>query len=289
LQPLEAAYFHKLMRGYEVFSGLKILTYSIMDDHFHLLISVPKKPIDLEMMSDDAFFQRCEAIYDERTIAEMRLELQQHLEANDLLKAQEFKQIYFDRMYCLSTFMKCLKGRFALYYNQHNRREGVLWKERFASTIVENACTPLLTAGLYIDMNPFRAGIVADLKDYFYCGYSEARRGGVAAMNGLRLLLSTVDAEAAGKFTDEEVLAWYSSYWMPSEQAKAPAINSVLLPEIELLLQPLRALTYGVALGCAEFLSRVFARFRKDFSTARQEASVSLPGQDGQTLGTIRG
>jgi hypothetical protein len=288
LQDVEVAYFHKLMRGYETFSGIRVLTYAIMDNHFHLLLSVPERPADLESMSHEAFFERCSAIYDEKTIAEMLLELKGYLDANDEVKANEFRQGYFDRMYCLSTFMKCLKGRFTLYYNHRNQREGGLWKGRFDSVIVESKSNALLTAGLYIDMNPLRANVVEDLKDYVYCGYSEAMRGGAAALMGLRWLLYSVDPEASEKFSDEEVLVWYRSYWVPAEVPNVPLVNQVLLPKVELLLEQVRALTSGVAMGCAEFLQSVFARFRKDFSATRRRGSVPIPGRGWQGIRVMR-
>jgi hypothetical protein len=44
---------------------------------------------------------------------------------------------------------------------------------------------PLQTMAAYIDLNPVRAGVVEDPKDYRFCGYAEAVAGVVEAKKGL--------------------------------------------------------------------------------------------------------
>src|ERR1700739_5057236 len=69
--------------------------------------------------------------------------------------------------------MKELKGRFAQWYNRRHRRYGVLWAERFKSVLIEES-QALSAVAAYIDLNPLRAGLCEDPKDYRYCGYAEA-------------------------------------------------------------------------------------------------------------------
>jgi hypothetical protein len=52
--------------------------------------------------------------------------------------------------------------------------------ERFKSVLVEDG-EALRTMAAYIDLNPVRAGMVKDPKDYRWCGYGEAMGGGTAA------------------------------------------------------------------------------------------------------------
>ncbi len=51
--------------------------------------------------------------------------------------------------------------------------------------LVEGQGNPLQTMAAYIDLNPVRAGIVDDPKDYRFCGYAEAVAGVVEAKRGL--------------------------------------------------------------------------------------------------------
>jgi hypothetical protein len=69
--------------------------------------------------------------------------------------------------------MKELKGRFAQWYNRRHHRYGVLWAERFKSVLIEEG-QALSAVAAYIDLNPLRAGLCEDPKDYRYCGYAEA-------------------------------------------------------------------------------------------------------------------
>jgi len=77
-------------------------------------------------------------------------------------------------MYDLSEFMKTLKQRFSFWFNKSHERGGPLWNGRFKSVLVESpACheqdfahNAITTMAAYIDLNPVRAGLVDDPKDY---------------------------------------------------------------------------------------------------------------------------
>lgn len=51
--------------------------------------------------------------------------------------------------------------------------------------LVEGAGNPLQTMAAYIDLNPVRAGLVDDPKDYRWCDYAEAVSGSEQARSGL--------------------------------------------------------------------------------------------------------
>ena len=82
-----------------------------------------------------------------------------------------------------------LKGRFAQWYNRGHDRYGVLWADRFKSVLLE-AGEALATVAAYIELNPVRAGLCADPKDYRYCGYAEAlAKGSSLAWQGISTVL----------------------------------------------------------------------------------------------------
>src|SRR6202521_4094977 len=86
----------------------------------------------------------------------------------------------------LSIFFKELKGRFAQGYNSRHGRYGVLWAERFKSLLLEGG-RAVATVAAYIVLNPVRAALCADPKEYRYCGYAEAlAKGSAAAQERLR-------------------------------------------------------------------------------------------------------
>lgn len=77
----------------------------------------------------------------------------------------------------VSELVKTVKQRFSMGYNHKEGRRGTLWEERFKSVIVEDSRLALQAMGAYIDLNPARAGIVDDPKDYCWSGYGEALAG----------------------------------------------------------------------------------------------------------------
>ena len=70
----------------------------------------------------------------------------------------------------------------------------MLWAERFKSVLLEGG-EALAAMAAYIELNPVRAGLCADPKDYRYCGYAEAlAKGSSLARQGIRIVLGQSDA-----------------------------------------------------------------------------------------------
>jgi putative transposase len=95
-------------------------------------------------------------------------------------------QLIRKRFCDLSCFVKELKERFSRWFNKHHERRGTLWMERFKSVLVEDG-EALRTMALSIDLNPVRAGLAKDPKDYRWTGYGEATGGNKRARRALRV------------------------------------------------------------------------------------------------------
>ena len=57
----EKEQFVKYMRLYEDFCGVRVVTFCIMSNHFHILLEIPKRPEELP--SDDTFLQKLKRVY----------------------------------------------------------------------------------------------------------------------------------------------------------------------------------------------------------------------------------
>src|ERR1700693_749585 len=76
---LEAEHFVTLMRRLEAFSGVRVLTYVLMANHFHLLCEVPEpKPL-----SESEVLERIEAGYGPQRVAALREQLARCAEQAD--------------------------------------------------------------------------------------------------------------------------------------------------------------------------------------------------------------
>ena len=179
---VEKDFFRKLLGSVVRFTGVELLTHSTMSNHFHLVIRVP--PMPEGGLSDEALLERMKHLFSRATIADLRRRLGAARESGDDALADHWREKYVGRMHSLSFFMKELKQRYSQWYNKRVGRKGSLWEGRFKSVLVEDG-EALHTMCKYVDLNPVRAGLVKDPKDYRWCGYAEAEAGVKASRAGL--------------------------------------------------------------------------------------------------------
>ena len=160
----------EMMRRQAAFCGVRIITYSLMSNHFHILVRIPPQP-DL---SDRDLLERIKAFYGMR--APETLQIAQIFADGGSLRERERIRL-LKRMNDVSVFMKELKQRFSVWFNRKHERFGTLWAERFRSILVEDKTSVVRTVAAYIDLNPVRAGLVEDPAKYRFCGYGEAAAG----------------------------------------------------------------------------------------------------------------
>ena len=188
--------FRIFMRQVEGFAGVRVVTYCIMSNHFHLLLQVPAR----KAIPDSEMLGRLEKSFSPQSFARFRDKWERMVKQGNESGLDALRQGVVRRMYDLSFFMKELKQRFSTWLNHRENRNGPVWEDRFKSTLIENKPDYLATAAAYIDLNPVRAKIVSDPKDYRFCGYAEALAGKEIALEGLAVL--------AGRFGPRTDAAW---------------------------------------------------------------------------------
>jgi putative transposase len=65
----------------------------------------------------------------------------------------------------IPRMMQAVGRRYVRYFNQRQGRTGTLWEGRYKSTLIQTE-RYLLACMVYIDLNPVRAGLVADPAEY---------------------------------------------------------------------------------------------------------------------------
>ena len=257
--------FVRIMRRAEEFSGVRVADYCVMDNHFHILVKVPKRqPVD-----DAELDRRVAVLYGEAKAAAIsrRWKDLADTEGGDAVVRRE-RDALRARMYDISGFMKTLKQRFSLWYTTHHGNlEGSIWQGRFHSTLVENSAGTLSAVSAYIDRNPVRADIVEDAKDYAWSGYGAACRGDAKAREGIVSLA----AEGSGAKCAADP-KWQSKAWAhhrrmvsptaPREDAGGAPAGTEAAKGQTLLKEREGRLSRGLAFGSPEYVQEAIARFR---------------------------
>jgi putative transposase len=298
--PKEKERFRVLMRNLAGFSGLEILTYALLDNHFHILVRVPER----RELSDEELVSRLRWLYAPEEVELIAGQLQDFRKRGQDQDAEALKARYTYRMYDISEFFKALKQQFSQNYNVRAGRSGPLWEQRFKSILVEGSEKALSTIAAYIDLNPVRAGIVTDPQDYRYSGYGEAMGGGKSAREGLRRLFEITGGHrvswgrARAAYRQQLYVQGQQRGQNPQGQPIRPGftpeqVKEVLagggrLPLRELLRCRVRYFSDGVALGTTAFVEDIFRRYRGHFGARRKCGARLMRYADWGELRTLR-
>ena len=272
------------------FCGVDIITYCLMSNHFHVLVRISKP----EEVDDSALQKRVEQFYGKKGLLTQLIN--QSLEQKGSI-SKDVRQSLLERMGDVSVFVKELKQRFSRWYNKQHGRFGTLWAERFKSVLVEDQPSTVRAVAAYIDLNPIRAGIVEDPKEYRFCGYAEAIAGNVRARSGILSFEEEEDWRKAGAQYRKELFVGAGVSGSSSKKVLSrKQILKVLeqggeLSRAEALRLRIRYMSDGVALGSRVFVNEVFAKFRDRFGAKRKSGARmlrNLPFSDLCTLRALR-
>lgn len=316
----EKEMLRKMMWQVADFCGVQILTYCVMSNHFHVLLRVPA----VHKISDAELMRRYSVLYPNPTKHQAAsASVLTSILASNSEEATEIRHKLLARMGDVSQYMKTLKQRFSFWYNHCNQRFGTLWAERFKSVLVEGEGNPLQTMAAYIDLNPVRAGIVEDPKDYRFCGYAEAVAGDRLSAEGLvriwkdRLGTTTSNlnpndavrciSQAREKSSGDLIMGalrahrmlifgkgaspWtYKGKVMTREQAvKAMEEQQGELPMCTMLRCRVRYFTDGAILGSAEFVRCFTDSWQRDHARQNTPTANALKGGNWGDLAVIQG
>ena len=168
--------FLYFMRRYAAYHDVKVLSYVVMDNHFHLLVEVPPKKKGASVpMSDEGFLERLKVFASDIYYVDIKQMLERFRKGGSDKAAEEVKAKHTCRMKDLSCFMQGLKRRFSQWFNKKHCRTGTLWEGRFKSVLVEDGYAARVMS-VYINLNPIRAGMVSRPEDYRWSSYGAAMK-----------------------------------------------------------------------------------------------------------------
>jgi putative transposase len=314
--------FRTLMRIQEKFTGCRVTSYCLMDNHFHLLLEVP--PMAEAGLSDDRLLKRLSAIYSEAFVAGVAKEL---ADARDAVYVQEsgldeavtaIHKRFTYRMHDLGEFMKGLLQCYTQWHNRTHSRTGRLWEDRFKSLIVEDGVAAK-TIAAYIDLNPVRAGMVKDPADYRWSSYGEAIGGGakgngktaraglVRALKAHQGIGADADLWASGVSREYRKLLMAGAVGKTSESVSrdGKTVTKTLrkgiskeeaefekkrdgeIPFGKMLRCRVRYFTDGAVIGSKEFVNEAFASARERFGQKRKDGARKMRGEASVAAGVL--
>lgn len=306
----EKEQFVRFMRLYERLCGVRVVTYCVMSNHFHVLVGVPKKP---EVLPSNAeLVKTVRATLGDVEALRLEWSLGEAAKIKSASWETEIRERYLRRMWDISLFMKTLKQRFTQWFNKTHRRKGTIWEERFRSVLVQSAGEPLCAMSAYIVLNPIRASMVEDPAEYRWSGYGAAMGGDVLALEGLRELERAEDAGVAAEVVaqrqkerrrmtkaerNQTTLEKHRALLygrgeergvgkdgralkkgFTREQARRVVAKGGRLPATTYLRCRVRYFTDGAVVGSRGFVNEVFANARVRFGAKRKTGARLMGG-----------
>jgi len=214
----------------------------------------PLRPPVGFMLDDDEMLRRLGHIYDDRRVEAIGREweaLRRH-GRGDLV--DECKERYCRRMYNLSQYLKTLKEKTSVWYNETYGHQGTLWQGRFYSGVVERKHRVLAIVAAYVAYNPVKAKIAPAPADWKWSSYALAVNGTGALRDRCRTMYERmfgqpwdeVRATLESIYADElppgvtpaQLKEWFDDYDEDATDAKG---NSVCQPRTYRASQAIRA------------------------------------------------
>ncbi len=153
LRSSDKEYLLRLIEKLVSVFAVRLVSYAILGNHFHLLIRSEGE----DKMSEAEAVERALRLY-----------------APSIVFSRS-GSYWKSRLSDISYFMKEVNQRFSQRYNWIYGRRGHVFNERFRSIVVEEA--GLLAVSLYIDLNAVRAGLSKSLSGYRWVSYAGRRAG----------------------------------------------------------------------------------------------------------------
>jgi len=302
----EKRFFVRTMRGLEHLMGVRIVTFCVMSNHFHVLLELPaeKEVVPAEDVSDEELIDLVRPLYGRKAANRLAAELANCDAWNFDAKKEKIRNGYLRRRGSLACFMQELKQRFSRWYNWKEGRKGTLWEDRFKSVMVGGSEEAILTMAAYIDLNPVRAGLVEDPADYAFCGYGEAVGGRASARLGLGIALERRDENVSWRQVGAEYRKLLFGVGVERgtkneqgdpmrvgfsrQEALTEMKSGGRIPLWKALRCRIRYMTEGGAFGDGEFVDGYFDKRRDKFSEGREDGARVMRGAVWGNLRALR-
>ena len=301
LGDVEKEFLQRLIHEYARFSGVEVLSYCLMDNHFHVVVEVPPRPEVLPTAEEViGLLEQLTCVSKSPKAVARRFKLLRDMGSVEGEKA--YLAEFHRRMWDISEYMKVVKQQFSRWYNRVRKRKGTIWDERFHSVLVEPG-QALLTVSAYVNLNPVRAGMVPTPELHPWNSYTRAMEGAATAKAAIQKVMSAWAGRTLG--VEESLREYRCQMYLQGEErrdadgrverlglARAEVVAMVAqrgaVTMSEYLGCRVRYFTGGLALGSQKYVDGIFQKYRSYFGARRKEGPRELAGLPPRTLYTLR-
>ena len=185
----------EIIRRASVFTGVKLLGWCIMINHFHILafLSVPEEVPEDEVIRRYGILKgKNAALKLQATLDKLRTEGESgEREASNSIEAIR------KRMHSVGSFMKIVKQWFSEEYNRRTGHKGTLWEGAYYDKIIPNERNAIAKCLGYIHLNPIRAAACPTYDGYIWSSYCSFKRGDGMAIDGMRFVYDDEKGDGA--------------------------------------------------------------------------------------------
>ena len=191
----------ELLRRVEEFSGVLVLAYAIMSNHFHIFIYVPE-PAEL---SDDEILRRINVLYRGASLSQVlgewarlkdeEVKMLEHTSPTDKYVSRfgEYRKSFVKRMWNSSEFMRTFKQHFTMSFNARHNHRGTMFEGRYHERNHKPEESVMWRTAAYIDINAWKAGVVERSEDYEWCSFAAVVKGDEKARRGYAFMYGNAD------------------------------------------------------------------------------------------------
>lgn len=252
MEDTDKEYFISLLNWLINTYYVDILSFQILDNHYHLILKI-MQPFQMN-------------------IEDMQERFLNYYGPKLKVETMDYEK-FLNNWSDLSKFMKDLNERFAKYMNKKNNKKGHFWEGRYRNTILDGT-EAILSCMRYIDLNAVRAKIVSNAKEYLYgtVGYiiHNQNKGNLINLDLVYDILSeyktTVSSSMANLLNQlihipkkiRDVYTQYISYL--DEQISDNAEGNVEAEKISVnssLLTHITCFSKAIAIGSKNFLQKI--------------------------------
>ncbi len=196
LTPDERSRAIDLMRRAETFSGVIVLAYAFLTNHFHIYAYIPEPAT----LGDAELLRRIKTLY-RGTSLNIILDEWKRLQDEETRQSRigkpsegfvsrfaAFKKRLLLRMCKSSEFMRTFKQHFTMSYNGRHDHSGTMWECRYVERHHKPENPTMWQTAAYIDANAVKAGLATSAENYEWCSFAAACQGDLKARRGYEFI-----------------------------------------------------------------------------------------------------